>query len=735
KQIFRDSTARVRGTVYFRSRTGGSAQPMQGAKVVARWINPASGLPSHRYAAVSISGFLFRGNAGNPVSGFTDAGGERYDRFGSDDPKLEGYFDLAGLEFPDNGATAQYQITVEPVDPLCAEPASVGPYRSGQVGPSGTAEAIILMLNRGSELTRDFVMSGSALAARETAGTFNAPARFPNGGYWTGALSPYSNIDYYSLAARSNRTLTLKITALDDSRKPTQHKLQPVVGLWPGEALQNSAPDIYASYFNTGEPGVTVLNAQLAEDGEFRLGIADFRGDGRPDFRYRGRLFYADTVRPERIATQSHAALTIRGIGLDAATKARIGGQTEAVVAALPDRIILSTPRLSDGSYNIDLQAADGATSSLLNSLTYGAKSDDKILLLQGAANPATPVGGEAPNPLRVRVIEADGVTPVAGATVTLSASPAGVIFASCGTSTCALTTDEQGEAASRMVPSEVGAFTVTAAISPSALVRGTVTGTSSNRDIAAVAQSNWVAQGASGSLPLAVRVLSSGQPVGSATVQYRVTQGSATLSDQTGVTNSAGYASVNLNLSSVAAEVHASACVMPDQKPCTSFYVFAVPASALRLQYVTGEQQIINTAQSFAPVSLRVTDAASPSHPVQMAAVTVLTAVFRWQPPTTGGPNLPPPAPPVALSASQNVLYSDAAGQVSIVPSPAARFGAVLVEAIASAGSGTTLQFELQRLWAPPGWVAANAGNKPSTVYARPRRRLTSSPKYQPID
>src|SRR5208283_2771747 len=62
------STARVYGSVYFGDHLGSSAQPMQGVNVIARWIDPSNNLPSDQYAATSVSGFLFTGNAGKPVT-------------------------------------------------------------------------------------------------------------------------------------------------------------------------------------------------------------------------------------------------------------------------------------------------------------------------------------------------------------------------------------------------------------------------------------------------------------------------------------------------------------------------------------------------------------------------------------------------------------------------------------------------------------------------------------------
>src|SRR5437879_10914440 len=115
---------------------------MQGVNVVARWIDPASGQPSGASVATSVSGFLFHGNAGNPATGFTDSTGQRFDRFGSDDPAIEGFFDLAGLEIPNGTSRAQYQLTVEQVDLKWLK--LVGSYRPLNVHHSVIANSFIL---------------------------------------------------------------------------------------------------------------------------------------------------------------------------------------------------------------------------------------------------------------------------------------------------------------------------------------------------------------------------------------------------------------------------------------------------------------------------------------------------------------------------------------------------------------------------------------------------------------
>jgi hypothetical protein len=115
KEVFSATTARIHGSVHFTDSHGNRAQPMQGVNVVARWIDPATGKPSRRYAVSSVSGFRFRGNAGNVITGFVDSVGDDFAEWGSTDLSLEGYFDLAGLIPPPTGA--QYQLAVEALDP------------------------------------------------------------------------------------------------------------------------------------------------------------------------------------------------------------------------------------------------------------------------------------------------------------------------------------------------------------------------------------------------------------------------------------------------------------------------------------------------------------------------------------------------------------------------------------------------------------------------------------------
>jgi hypothetical protein len=191
KQIFSGAAARIHGSVYFTDAHGNRKQPMQGVNVVARWIDPVTRLPSRRYAASSVSGFSFRGNGGNPITGFDDSIGDDLAEWGSTESSVEGFFDLAGLQPPSSGA--QYQLTVEGIDPHWS--AGVGPYSPGPVAPSGAAQLVTVTVSPGSDVQQDILMMSSAQPLRQAASSWTSPLPLPSGGDWAGSLASYADVD------------------------------------------------------------------------------------------------------------------------------------------------------------------------------------------------------------------------------------------------------------------------------------------------------------------------------------------------------------------------------------------------------------------------------------------------------------------------------------------------------------------------------------------------------------
>ena len=62
--------------------------------------------------------------------------------------------------------------------------------------------------------------------------SYSSPAPLPAAGNWGGSLSGSGSSDYFSFSGQNNRTLSVEITALDESRAITENKVQPVIGMW-----------------------------------------------------------------------------------------------------------------------------------------------------------------------------------------------------------------------------------------------------------------------------------------------------------------------------------------------------------------------------------------------------------------------------------------------------------------------------------------------------------------------
>ena len=705
KQLFFENTIRIQGTV---DATGQPAQPMQGVNVMARWIDPTTGLPSRTYAAASVSGFLFRGYAGNPVNGPNDGTGQPFDRFGSDDAAVEGAFDLAGLEIPDSSGSASYELTVEAIDPLWSQ--AVGPYGPWQVQPSGTTPPIVVTVSKGGNAQQDIVMQSSAVQVPDwfEPVDYASPALLPAVGEWLAGLSGYGNADYFWFSGQNNRTLSVEVTALDESGAASQSKSLPVIGMWAlSDPGGNGAPAATPMAFNTLNFGMTRLDAVLLATTDFRLGISDYRGDGRPDFRYRARVFYGDTVVPARASVAGGTALAIQGLGFRSNTAVSIAAANVPLLALSANQITATAPAMADGLQSLALSdPATGSASLMTDALTYGAAADDIIRLIAGS-NPATPVGGEAPNPIRVQVFAADGFTSVTGASVLFTATPA-VSFSACGGGgNCTLLSDESGQVSTRVTVLTAGVMTISAALAPASYpipqqVQTTLMGVSSALDLVLASPFAWIAQGATVDVILTARVLSNGAPLGGQVVDYQFMKGAGTLSANTTTTDINGYSMTMLTLSALAGDVQVSACVEPGDKPCQSFYATAVPASALRLEPVAGSVQVVGTGENFQPVTVRVTDSSMPPNPVRGADVifeSVVTRPSRSAPIlTTGETIITHNAMPIILSSSQASVPSDANGLATIQPSAGGLQGSTLTVGTTTAGT-STLQFTLESL------------------------------------
>src|SRR6266545_2612193 len=144
-------------------------------------------------------------------------------------------------------------------------------------------------------------------------------------------------------------------------------------------------------------------------------------------------------------------------------------------------------------------------------------------------------------------VVASDGVSPAPGASVQFSSSPA-VAFSACGGASSAQFSLTRAVWLRRLSQcSRPGSHT--AQLAPASYprpqqVQTTVLGVSSSLDLSLPAPSLWIAQGTTLSVPFTARVLSNGNPVSGATVNYQIAQGTGSLSSPITHTNASGYAS-----------------------------------------------------------------------------------------------------------------------------------------------------------------------------------------------
>lgn len=698
-----NSTARIYGSIYFMDHSGGLGQPMQGVNVFARWIDPTTGLPSHQYGVSSVSGFPFSGNAGNPITGWDDPLGNAYSEFGSSDQSVEGFFDLGGLPIPNGASTAEYQLSVENLDPFWS--AGVPPYAPSQVASSGIMEPMIVTVTAGGEVEQDLVVLNSAQAVPPwaTAETWNSPAPIPAAGDWVGTLSGYGDVGYFSLTAQANRTLSVAVTAMNESGEASESKAEPVVGMWTlGDSFGTPPPALTPSPFNTETFGMTRLDAQVYSSNSFIVGISDLRGDGRPDYTYHAHVLYGDSAIPARVPVTG-GALTLQGIGFTPQIDLLVGNTAAPQMAANASQILISVPAQIDGAQTITItDPVSGAFSEMTDGVTFGAASTDQLLLVR-SANPPIPVGTQSTNPVVVRVVASDGITPVNGATVAWTATNNATLSACGGQTACSAVSDQGGLASTFVTPTVAGNVTIAAELAPlvynpaQTVVASLSTAQPSSVNIAVTKPYFYIAQGASVSVPLTAQVVNqNGAPISGATVDFFFAFGSGSLSAPSAVTNSYGYATVTLTLTNFTVNFQINACIAPNNNPCQNIFGNAVAMSALNLQPVAGAGQVI-AGSVFQPLTVRVVDSVTPPDSVLGASVLFQSAVLRPAGNNleivTGGDSNPQSGMPVILSSTQSIVQSDSNGLASITPTVGSFSGTLEVEVQISAGTTATLQ------------------------------------------
>ncbi|WP_114205603.1 IPT/TIG domain-containing protein [Acidisarcina polymorpha] len=446
KLVTAAATISIQGTIHFRN-----GQGMQGVNVVARPLVSGTDVPDMRYPASAVSGHLFNGNAGNSITGRSDGLGRPLRVFGTDAATLEGWYDLSGIPLPPGNSRADYQISFEPVNPLYTGSESVGPYALGQVAPSGTMTTVILReLTAGSAVIQNETIADSAEDSNSGGdGVEFSPIEVPITGEWLARISGYAHQSWLRWHVRGGRQLTVEAQPLQEEGLETADKARIVAGVWNGDDAVGVSPDVSTpDPFNAVVTGLTTLSFESGNDGEIRIALADQRGDGRPDYLYRGRMLYADAITPRRVGIRG-GPIVIDGVGFRPGSIVTVGGIAAQVTSIAPMEISAIAPASSGGQTgNVDVTVTDPVTRGWATieaasgtSLSYEAAMSDQISIVTAPAN-AVPVG--VPLAFTVKTLAANGVAPAPGISVAYTVTQ-GDASLGCGQTTCTVITRGDG--------------------------------------------------------------------------------------------------------------------------------------------------------------------------------------------------------------------------------------------------------------------------------------------------
>lgn len=647
------NTVSLQGTINFRSGTG-----MQGVNVVARPLDSA-GNPLYQYTVTFVSGGYFGGNHGNPVTGWTDNQGNRLDRFGSDNPALQGYFDLSGIPLPPGVTAANYQVSFEAINPLYFGPVSVGPYLLGSPTPSGTMQTVQFNgLHAGSAQTvtvnvatsaAEFSPQSQVAAANHLSKVTDSPIKIgragagnteiqpqplPATGMWSSRLGEVGASDWFILNARGNRVFTLVAQALDETGKPSAAKAMPAIGVWDGFDQTGTTAVGWGPAGNGFAPGETWLQVATSGNDIVRMGIADQRGDGRPDYLYRGWVLYADSVAPAHLPA-SGGAIVIRGMGFRAGDTVTIGGITAQVTSILPTEITAIVPANATATTgSLDVQVSDqplyNAIAVIPGGVSYDAGSNDALNLITA---PANQVPMNVPQSFSVLAKVANG-NPAGGVTVTYSVT-SGTATLGCGQSgpsaTCAVTATGDGRATMSVTATSSSIAVVTASLTNGASVQAHFYG-GTPPAMTALTPALYLAAGATVQWPVQALIQSGGLPIAAQQVTWQSTTGIVAPRSAI-ITNAAGIATATLTVGSLTeGQTTTSNACLNGGSTCVAFNAFGARPEFAGLIAVSGTSQNMAIGNTPAPVTLRVLD--MNGHPMAGGTVTVSQSLYAWTPP-----------------------------------------------------------------------------------------------------
>ena len=671
----------LQGEVFFPD-----GQGMEGVNVTVRRQEMYWDKAEAWQTASSVTGFQLRQQFPTALKG---QNGSPMQSLGSYDPAIEGYYLMQNVSIPAGEPWQTLVIETEPVNPLYTGPYALSSYAANvsTIAPSGSNQLMATtIVSRYYIVWENFTPTDAVSSCRAAGdGTPYAPMAVPASGWWSGEMCGLQHIAWESLPVKANRSLTMEVTALDETGAATAVKMMPTMGAWHATDALGIAPTITSTpaALATGVIGMSAMTVQNPSAGTLRLALNDERGMGRPDFAYQARVLYADSISPANVGAAG-GTVVISGMGFRAGNQVLVNGVQAAVTAVTATSITATAPALRALGTAAGLLATvkvldvtTGGVSQMTSALGYGSPQERLNLVSVPAGSLAQ--GQEAATAFAVQVLGTDGVTPVAGEAVTFSVGTGYATFGACGAVSCTVQTDAQGMAQTTVTPTTAGTVRLKA----------------STPVLSVVANLTVVAKPDSMTLVSSPTGVTTVGTAATAAFAIRVTAGD-------GVTPRVG-ASVAMSVTAGSARLEACASavcsLMTDANGMASTAVTPLAAGAIRLNALSAAGTVMASFTA-APATIRLVSAPTGVTTVGATAGTMFAVKV------VGGDGVTPVAgEPVVFSgmiggASGGVQFgvcggaactvlTDAGGVAATAVSPRAA-GGVVVSALAASGSVT---------------------------------------------
>jgi hypothetical protein len=671
-----------------------TGQGMQGVNVVSRRLHQAWNIPEAWQSVSSVSGFRYKGSNGNPVTGPLASTPESG---GSLSASYEGYYDLRRIPMLD-GTWQNVILDIEPINPLYTGEYAVGPYVANQVQPSGSDAQVTSLGNSSYYSVRQNLSTTNAASSCNTAdGTEVAPASVEASGWWNGTLCAYGHTAWFTLTVKANRSFTIEVTALDERSFATRAKAMPVLGVWNATDTPGSLPTVASASvpFNGAATGMTTLTLHSSQASQLRIAIADQRGDGRPDFAYKSRVLYADSVAPANVSAFG-GIVTITGMGFRTGDIITVNGvaatvsswTATSIVATVPSSHALGFSTAQSADITVTDSSTGGAT-VMTSALNYAAPLP--TLNLVAAPSGSAFVGDTAATQFSVKAVAADGVTPMANQSVTFTSNGGAVRFGACAASTCILTTNASGSASTTVTPLEPGTVNLSAT-SAYGTQTTSFTALERIRTIDPLTPVQYIAANTVVLWKPQVSLADNSASTAGVVVNWQTASGPMLLSPTQSQASAQGTALTLATAGPLAAGAKATASVCAWTTVCTTFATQAVDPADWRIEIVSGAGQSVEAADTLLPLTLRVTDIAS--HPIAGAVVQIYQTIESWQMPCPDRGDCP--IAPVDGSQLSSVT-SDVNGFITITPLQTAG-QAEVTNIVAATGTQGFVSLSLQK-------------------------------------